>query len=230
MKVRIIKEVADDTWVPEELPDKNTMRSARHQTRKTPVKVSADPEIQAKKLKRHGDIDRKIAKAAELEASGTDFVKKMLNAIQKDPTAVDRIQDAIQTRELRQDVGQALLAIAKGEEAPSWVQPGGAWEKTTVGFLQQYVYILGIEYALIFHYRWGQNRAWVGIEDFLDAWFGRYLLNPVSNNPKAFAKRHKADMEKAQKQGFIKDFDPENILYALRENKRTIKCKIRRNK
>lgn len=224
MKIKIIKEAADET-MPLNLGDKsskappqNAIRSARHMLQNEPAKYSSDPEIQKRYLKRHGLKSRQLANLAQKEAEKPGFLLKMTNAIQKDPTAADRIEDAVRTRELKQDVGQILLNVTTGQE-----------KSITVEVLQQYTYILALEYSLIHAYRWG-GAAWADLESFIDGWLGKYLSNPDSDNPKAYAERHKADMKKAQKQGFIKDFDPENILYALRENKRTIKCKIRRNK
>jgi len=233
MKIKILKEAADDTMPlnPEKrLSPQNAVRTARHMFRNDPVKSSSDPEIQKRYLKSAGLKSRLLAKMAQAEAELPDFVNRMSDAIQKDPTAADRIQDAMQTRELKQDAGQILLKIARGEdEAPGWTKEGGGWDGATAQVLQQYTYILAIEYSLIHSYRWG-GASWAKIEPFIDAWLGKYLTNPGFNSPKAYAQRHKQDMEQAQKQGYIKDFDPENILYALRENKQTIKCTIRRKK
>jgi len=224
MKVKVLKEAADKTMPlnlgdkPRRAPSQNAIRSARHMLQGQPAKYSSDPEIQKRYLKRHGLKSRQLANLAQKEAERPDFLPKMTDAIQKDPTAADRIEDAIRTRELKQDVGQTLLNIAKGQE-----------KAITAEVLQQYAYILALEYSLIHAYRWG-GASWTDLESFVDAWLGKYLHNPTSDNPKAYAHRHKKDMEAAQKQGFIKDFDPEDILYTLRESKSTIKCKIRRKK
>ena len=238
MKIKILKEAADDTMPlnrEKRLSPQNVVRSARHQFQAQPVKKpdpAWDPKDQENYLRRHGLNSRVVADAAQKEAKRPDFASKMSAALQKDPTAADRIQDAMQTRELKQDVGRALLKIVKGGgKAPGWTEEGGAWDQATVQILQSYTYILALEYSLIHAYRWYPVAApWLDLPTFLDAWLGKYSTNPVSDSPKAYARRHKSDMKRAQERGDIKDFDPENILYALRENKQTIKCRIRRKK
>jgi len=164
--------------------------------------------------------------------------EKLISALRSDPTAKSRIEKTSKSGNTGHllnwnDSAKRLMRIIDSPDKP------GITQEEEKNALQNYVMILGAEYGIIAILKSvAVQTAPVGsrkrmTKEVVLAWIDNYLINSSRANPAAVAERFKIPVEVYNMLPYGSDTgDPKwfSHLYNLRENKRTIKCKIRRNK
>ena len=238
MKVKIIKEVHSEKqrrWAcAQDDPEIKAMCD-------DPMKNESDFKMSDTTDPRKQFIKRHLIKMAT--DLGREYItdekrrKKLISALRSDPTAKSRIEKTSKSGNTGHllswnDSVKQLMRIIGSPDKPEITQE----EKNA---LQNYVMVLAAEYGIIATLKASAvqtapitQRKRVTKEVVL-AWIDTYLMRPAESNPAAVAKRFKIPVEVYGMLPYGSDTgDPEwfGHLYNLRENKRTIKCKIRRNK